>query len=129
MRDKALAFFESLNEAGILFYTLETLRSKEIQEAYYAQGREPLGDVNLKRRKAGLWDIGEAENKRKITWTLKSNHLTGRALDVAPRTKDYKIMWGAPFEEWEKIGVIGESHGFSWGGRWKEADLPHFEMV
>lgn len=127
--EKALAFFAELTEKGILFFTLETLRTKEIQEAYYAQGRRRLGDVNLLRRKAGLWDIGEAENSRKITWTMNSRHLSGRALDIAPRTEDYKILWGAPFEEWEKIGVIGESHGFEWGGRWEELDLPHFEMA
>ena len=31
--------------------------------------------------------------------------------------------------DWNKIGVIGKSVGFSWGGDWSSfKDNPHFEM-
>jgi len=26
------------------------------------------------------------------------------------------------------VGVIGESAGFEWGGRWKFVDKPHFQF-
>lgn len=128
-RDKARAFIAALNAAGIKYYVLETVRTLLVQKAYYAQGRAPLEKINALRREAGLWEIGPEEAKRVITWTLQSRHLSGMAIDIAPLNDLGRIAWNAPPEVWEKIGVIGESCGFSWGGRWAEKDYPHFEVV
>jgi hypothetical protein len=61
-------------------------RNYKEQIALYAQGREPLGDVNAKRAMAGLPKITEEENKRKVTWTLSSPHVVN--LDDARRDND-----------------------------------------
>lgn len=128
-REKARAFIAALDAAGIKYYILETVRTLPVQKAYYAQGRAPIEKINEMRREAGLWEISPEEGKRVITWTLQSRHLAGMAIDIAPLTGAGRIAWNAPFETWERIGVIGESCGFSWGGRWKERDLPHFEVI
>jgi peptidoglycan LD-endopeptidase CwlK len=71
---------------------------------------------------------------RGVSWTLKSKHLTGDAIDVAPYESYQigsgpdKIAWDAKHKEWETIGAIGESVGLVWGGRWKQRDLGHFEL-
>ncbi len=128
-REKARSFVAALDAAGVKYYILETVRTLNVQKAYYSQGRAPIEKTNQLRREAGLWEIGPDENKKVITWTLQSRHLSGLAIDIAPLNDAGHIDWNAPFETWEKIGTIGESCGFSWGGRWKERDLPHFEVT
>lgn len=135
---KCRAFIAKLNEQKIPYKVIETLRTEAVQRAYYAQGREPLAVVNIKRRSAGLWEIGESENKRKITWTLESKHLKGLAIDIVP-VFDGKIPWNINSNEiaqlFMRFGLIGESCGLEWGGRWTPIDkfgigkdAPHFEV-
>jgi len=60
------------------------------------------------------------------TKTLNSKHLDGRAFDVD--------MWGwnrddVPSWAWDYLGPLGESYGFTWGGRWSSfRDVGHFEV-
>lgn len=74
----------------------------------------------------------QAENiRKKVSWTLLSKHLTGDAIDVCPyevyiHGGTNKLLW-APSPIWTKVGLIGESLGLTWGGRWKVRDLGHFE--
>jgi len=137
MQVKVNKFIEELDKAGFKYTILETLRAKETQEAYYAQGREPVGKVNEKRKKAGLYLLTQAENENIITWTLDSKHLKGEAVDIAPIVNG-KIPWvvvtAADAEYWLMLGKIGELCGLNWGGRWKPLskfgigrDAPHFE--
>lgn len=138
-REKVEKMLHFLDAEKISYKIIETLRTTKVQQAYYAQGRNPLYTVNALRKEAGLWVIDEATNKRIITWTLKSKHLEGRAIDIVP-IKDGKIPWNILSQEiadlYIKIGEIGESVGLEWGGRWKPIDkfgvgkdAPHFESV
>lgn len=128
MKPIAKRFVDALVEAGIPHAVIETLRTSAVQIAYYAQGREPLEEINAKRRIANLPDIKADESKRKVTWTLNSRHLNGDAMDVVPLTARGSIWWTAPDDVWERIGEIGESVGLEWGGRWKpNVDRPHFQ--
>lgn len=128
IREKARVFLSKLSAAGIPVHVVETRRTIAVQWAYYAQGRESLASVNTLRKAAGLWPITEDENRRKITWTKKSKHLDGLALDVVP-LRDGKPWWTAPLSLWLRIGQIGESCGLCWGGRWSQyPDRPHFEV-
>lgn len=72
--------------------------------------------------------------RRGVSWTLRSKHLDGLAIDIAP-WETYalhgpdKLQWDAADPVWLKIGQIGESLGLVWGGRWKKTpDMGHFEM-
>lgn len=125
----------------------ETLRDLDVQQAYYAQGRLPLLEVNQLRDKAGLYLLNAEENSRIITncdgIKYKSNHQArdefgyGYAIDLVPAKYDNKgnknFWWNAPQEVWEKMGHIAESYGLDWcyGGKGEHWgwDSPHFELL
>jgi hypothetical protein len=108
-----------------------------VQDAYYAQGREPLEQVNTLRKKAGLYLIKDRENII-ITRACISNHTGGRAVDICPEIagKPGYPWWTAPQEVWERrMGKLAEQCGLDWcaGGSaatWgKGWDNPHFELM
>ena len=77
-----------------------------------------------------------AENLRKgVSWTTRSKHLDGDAIDVCPyeiytlAPGGDKLAWNAAHSVWEKIGLLGEALGLRWGGRWKQKDYGHFEYA
>jgi peptidoglycan L-alanyl-D-glutamate endopeptidase CwlK len=106
------------------------LRTLEVQQAYYAQGREPLDEVNYARKKAGLPPISEAENKNTITNAdgvkFPSSHQSGKAIDLFPLNINGAIWWGFnPKDQiWlslmQVIGAVAKKHGLIWGGDWKK---------
>ena len=53
-------------------------------------------------------------------------HNYGLAFDVV-EIKNGKALWNNP--NWNKIGALGKSLGFTWGGDWKFTDKPHFQMT
>lgn len=127
-------FVAKLNEAGIKYVILETLRDLDVQEAYYAQGRRSLPVVNSLRSFAGLAMLPPDENNYTITNCdgnkIKSKHQLGLAMDVAPLDAEGNVNWQASKEEWEAIGTIGESVGLIWGAHFKGlTDSPHFEVA
>lgn len=106
----------------------ESRRDLTTQMAYFSRGRMPaVEDVRAMYRAAGLGSITAGEAKRAITWTLDSKHLRGEAVDFVP-VRSGVAWWGAPSAVWDRMGVIGESCGLKWGGRWKTRDCPHFEI-
>lgn len=118
---------QDLKDMGVEAIAIsETKRSLVTQMAYYSRGRMDPEDVKKMYAAAGLYDISTEEAKTPNTWTLKSKHIDGLAIDLVP-VKDGKYWWTAPYLVWERMGEIGESVGLSWGGRWKTADCPHFE--
>lgn len=138
---------EVLKQLGIHIIPVNVDRTAQVQFAFYAQGREELNKVNALRRKAGLDVITEQENKKKITWTLISDHITdlydedeinnlSRAVDIgiidsngnyqgsdkADVNKDNKA-------DYIQIGAIAKTIApdVDWGGDWKKTkDYPHY---
>jgi peptidoglycan L-alanyl-D-glutamate endopeptidase CwlK len=107
-----------------------TKRTELDQLELYKKGRE---------FKDGKWVV--VEPKRCVTWTLKSNHLTGKAFDILIMING-KPLWNAELDvdkdgiaEYTEAGIIGESVGLRWGGRFKTGlgkpipDAPHFELT
>lgn len=84
-------------------------RSLAVQQALWDQGRTKPGKIVTHARPGTSW------------------HNYGLAFDVAP-VVDGKAAWPNDLKLWHRIGELGESVGLSWGGRWKVADLPHFEF-
>ena len=105
----------------------EALREIAVQMAYYSRTRMSVSDVKAMYKAAGLYAIGDAEAKRAATWTLESKHLRGEAIDIVP-LKNGQYWWTAPAAVWTRMGEIGEANGLTWGGRWKHADTPHYEI-
>jgi peptidoglycan L-alanyl-D-glutamate endopeptidase CwlK len=66
------------------------------------------------------------------SWTTASKHLTGDAIDLVPYDQynlhgGDKLQWNSDDPVWQKMGHIGERLGLTWGGRWKQRDMGHFE--
>jgi sporulation-control protein spo0M len=61
-------FLTALDKEGLRYSVLETLRSQEVQDAYYAQGRETFNEIIKLRKKAGLYPISLDEARRIITY-------------------------------------------------------------
>ena len=133
-----VAFLNKLETAGLRYTVTETLRTPEVQAAYYAQGRKPLAEVNELRKKAGLYLLTEAEGKKIVTQTMRSAHLTGCAADVVP-VIDGKIPWSITAENamlWLEFGILGREAGLEWGGEWEPFDrfgigwdAPHYQRL
>jgi peptidoglycan L-alanyl-D-glutamate endopeptidase CwlK len=131
-------FIKKLDNQGLRYSVLETLRAKEVQEAYYAQGRRPLEEINGLRKKAGLYLLGAEEGKRIVTKTMESVHLTGKAADIVP-VIDGKIPWNITAENaelWLTFGRLGQEAGLEWGGTWNPLDrfgigwdAPHYQHL
>ena len=103
--------------AGVPLTVTFTLRSMATQTALYARGRSCPGCVVTNAR-AGY-----------------SFHNYGLAVDVAPTELIALPRWGdtpehqaRAHELWNRVGVIGKSIGFRWGGDFARlSDRPHFE--
>jgi peptidoglycan L-alanyl-D-glutamate endopeptidase CwlK len=119
---------ETLGESR--YTVFEGRRSAVVQEAYYAQGRKPLEEVNALRASAGLYLLRSERDNYVITWTLKSRHIEGLAMDVLPADGAGNPTWDlAHFRE--AFGVIrdcGREAGLVCGADWPEADWPHYEI-
>lgn len=74
------------------------------------------------------------------SWTVASKHLTGHAIDIAPRELLSHKNWDPANPLWWQLGRIGRGLGLRWGGDWKDVgvsevgiarkqwDPGHFEM-
>ena len=126
-------WIEECRKAGINLVVTQTFRSPQLQEAYYAQGREILEIVNTKRKKVGLQAILEKDNKI-ITKAPSgsSPHNYGLAWDFAPIVNG-KIDWNN-LELFRKCGEIAkklnfEGYTLEWGGDFKSIkDYPHIQL-
>lgn len=121
-----------LKARGVPAVVTSTLRTEAEQAALYAQGREPLEEVNKKRAIAGMRLLAPAENKYTVTNAdgvkYKSNHQGGTALDVVPEYDGRPVWPPAHDERWTQIAGVFKKHGFEWGGDWKDfPDLPHYQ--
>ena len=126
-------FIEACRKAGINLTITQTLRSMELQDAYYSQGREELEIVNLKRKKVGLEKLTAKENV--IVTNAKagsSPHNYGLAWDFVPIVNgkaDYDNL-----ELFKKCGEIAKKISFEgyyleWGGDFKKIiDRPHIQL-
>lgn len=107
MRAKAVELLARCVEAGIMVVIVDTLRTPQEHAQNMANG---------------------------TSWTTHSKHLDGDAIDIAP-LETYilrgakKIEWDGSDPAWQRLGLIGESIGLRWGGRWTLKDYGHFEIV
>jgi len=120
-------FLLETHDEGLSLAITSTLRTREIQVAYFSQGRGTLELVNLLRRLAGLRTIPQDQNNI-ITKcdgvNTKSKHQDGKAFDVVLLDKAGACIWhiGAALEDYKRMGIIGEAIGLTWGGRFKPID-------
>ena len=138
---------EVLRQLGIKIIPVNVDRTVQVQFAFYAQGRKVLAKVNALRKKVGLNSITEQENKKKITWTLVSDHITdlydedetndlSRAVDIGIIDERGKYQGNDKADvnkdnkpDYIQIGAIAKTIApdVDWGGDWKKTkDYPHY---
>lgn len=111
-------FIEKCREQGILIIITCTYRSKEEQDALYAQGRTKSGK-KVTNAKGG-------KSKHNHTVNGKPASL---AFDIAIKGKNGGLNWNGQTAPWQIAGKIGKSLGLVWGGDWTTIkDYPHFEL-
>ena len=133
-------FYIAMFSEGLPFELNEVLRTKLTQEAYHAQGRKSLEEVNRLRKIAGLYPISAKTNEDEITWTLHSKHFP-QASDGRARAFDIRLLkYGKPHwdTKWDgnkdsipdyvEAARIGKACGLDAGGLWKKPDYPHFQL-
>jgi peptidoglycan L-alanyl-D-glutamate endopeptidase CwlK len=141
-RPLAVEFLRRLSSLGVQYRVDETLRTADVQEAYWLQGRAPLAEVNAARKKAGLYLLTEAESRVVVTWTRDSAHLRGEAIDVVPLLSREDGRFFVPWEYaayagiWLHLGELGRGLGLDWGGDWPPLidgvigkDPPHYQKA
>lgn len=134
VQGKVQLALEALKAAGIPFAVTSTLRTEAEQMALFAQGRDPLVTVNMLRSQAGMPSIGTADNAYTVTnadgTRYKSNHQSGRALDITPVNAEGNPTWPDHSDpRWLQIAAVMKANGFQWGGDWPRfIDLPHYEI-
>jgi peptidoglycan L-alanyl-D-glutamate endopeptidase CwlK len=111
-------FLDNCHTAGIDILVTCTHRSYKEQDELYAISRTIPGK-KVTNAKAG-------QSKHNFMLNGKP---ASKAFDVVPLVNG-KAVWDASNPIWQKIGVIGESLGLSWAGRWKSSmrEYPHFEL-
>ena len=132
-RPQFYPMFERLDKAlGESQYMVwEGRRSKQVQEAYYAQGRQSLSHVNVLRSRAGLYLLRGDKDNYIITKTLKSKHIDGLAMDVLPVDGKGRATWD--YAHYRRFFVIivesGRAAGLECGADWQDfPDWPHYEI-
>lgn len=110
------------------FVVVQGLRTRDEQMRLYGKGRDAAQML-----KAGLPVAYAAPSEKKVTWTMNSNHLSGRAVDLAAYV-DGKIDW-VNIDNYRKIAAAMKQAAMElcvvieWGGDWgRNKDYPHFEI-
>jgi hypothetical protein len=133
-RQRFTAMCETLDQSlgDDAYIIFEGVRTERIQAAYFAQGRGSLETVNKARKDAGLYLLTSEKQNYKITWTMKSKHLEGLAMDILPVKPDKEPTWDLAHyrRQFELIRDAGRSAGLVCGADWPEAqrDWPHYEV-
>jgi hypothetical protein len=114
------------------YIVFEGRRSLKVQQAYYAQGRKALEEVNSLRKQAGLYLLRSEADNYAITWTLKSKHIDGLAMDVLPVDGAGNPTWDLAHyrEAFEQIRFCGKEAELVCGADWPspQTDWPHYEI-
>ena len=92
--------------------------------------------VRTVARQQQLYDQGRKTEGKIVTWTMKSKHIEGKAVDLLPVTgwdnlSSFKAVSKAMFQAANELGVK-----IVWGADWNgngiqekgEKDSPHFEI-
>jgi len=112
------------------YIVYEGRRTVAVQEAYYAQGRESLEDVNKKRAAAGLFLLQSERDNYPITQTLRSKHIDGLAMDVVPVDGKGNPTWDLAhyYKFFAVIKDCGKKVGLTCGADWNPPDWPHYQI-
>lgn len=121
----------ALELSPIDFVVVQGNRTLDEQKRLYGKGR-----TAAQCRAKGVPIEYARPGEAKVTWTLNSNHIGGKAVDVAPYV-DGGIQWDDSGKRglWPKIAAAFKQAAkelgvpITWGGDWTTTvDRPHFEL-
>jgi len=142
--EKAIAFTEVVEDAGLDVLIYCTWRSEREQAVLYRRGR-PLSEIEKKaielserwaRPDLGelLMSVGPQHEPRIVTnaGPGQSLHQYHVAFDCVP-IREGKPVWGDSEAQdqmlWQQLGALGEQVGLEWAGRWHNfREMPHFQL-
>lgn len=111
------------------FMVVQGRRTWDDQARLYGQGRTATQMVI-----AGLPAVYAQPHLPKVTWTMKSNHLSGKAVDLVAWVNG-GISWDTTKGYYQviahamKAAASIEGVNIVWGGDWlTNKDYPHFEL-
>jgi peptidoglycan L-alanyl-D-glutamate endopeptidase CwlK len=124
----------TLAAEGILVRVTQGLRTFQVQDALYAQGRKPLAEVNALRLPAGLPPLSAGDNQGQVTNAIggKSYHNYGMAVDLAPGVGGrlpWTPNWDIHHPDYARMIAAGEALGLYPGFRFSRPDYPHFQLT
>lgn len=109
--------------AGINPKVTGARRPLATQLALYTKGRSDPNVLDAAAKSAGFTNGKNfwSDQTSQVTWTLKSKHLGGNALDIDTK--------GLSKDQLDLLGKKASEYGIEWGGFWPEnqKDYPHFE--
>lgn len=90
-------------------------------------------------RQAELYAIGRTKPGKPVTWTMKSKHIDGLAVDIGPHPLDWNDVRGFGLLAQDMIAEAARQNvRIRWGGDWDqdgrsmergESDLVHWEIA
>lgn len=111
------------------FVVVQGRRTWDEQARLYGKGRTYAQMIAV-----GLPGVYAQPHLAKVTWTMRSNHLSGRAVDLAAYVNG-EITWDTSKGYYQVIAhamkaAAGiENVRIVWGGDWVgKKDYPHFEL-
>lgn len=119
VRNRTQAFIDAARAQGIELRPICTYRDFAFQASLYAIGRTVPGEDVTASRPMGRTVTNSGPGESWHNWKC--------AVDLAPFDAKGKPIW-KDAALWNRIGEMGESMGFEWGGRWKGVDGPHFQF-
>lgn len=141
LHDAYLFWKQKMDLANIPFVLTCVLRTKQEQEAFYAQGRLPIDDVNALRKAAKMQELLPKENLRKVTWTKNSKHFPdkdgySRAFDFAilkPGKKEitWNVKWDGNLDllpDYLQAATFAKEVGLEAGAFWNTPDNVHIQL-
>ena len=127
---------EAIKTSPYDFGIAQGKRSYEEQFNLYKKGRQWNPKSGIESDPSS-WEVGGKD--KIVTKTMKSKHLSGRAIDVSV-FKGGKYVRGDTEDEmqmYRDVGAhikgtakkLGYEKDFSWGGDWKDfVDAPHYQI-
>lgn len=145
LQDLVPVFIQKCKEVGHEVIITCTARDFKEQVALYAQGRQPLNEVNRLRKIVGWVGLTDEQNKKRVTWTLASRHIinlddTNKQNDKATAfdfavIKNGKAIWDVKADidadgvaDYLECAKVAQSLGLESGAFWKKADYPHVQL-
>lgn len=123
----------ALELSDVDFTVIQGLRTRDQQAKLYGQGR-----TAAQIRAQGLPPHYAQPNAPRVTNTMNSNHMSGRALDFAPYVGRIILPQKPTAAEIELFRSVANAFKaaamelclpIEWGGDWKSfKDYPHIEM-